>query len=79
MSFNTAIIQRILELCDKNNITPNRLAELSAIPPTTMFNLINGNVSNPSAKNIYKICKVFKISLKDFYNTDLFNNMDFDD
>lgn len=79
MSFNTAIIQRILELCDKNNITPNRLAELSAIPPTTMFNLINGNVSNPSAKNIYKICKVFKITLKDFYNTDLFNNMDFDD
>ncbi len=79
MSFNTAIIQRILELCDKNNITPNRLAELSAIPPTTMFNLINGNVTNPSAKNIYKICKVFKISLKDFYNTDLFNNMDFDD
>ena len=79
MSFNTAIIQRILELCDKNSITPNRLAELSAIPPTTMFNLINGNVTNPSAKNIYKICKVFKISLKDFYNTDLFNNMDFDD
>lgn len=79
MSFNTAIIQRILELCDKNNITPNRLAELSAIPPTTMFNLINGNVTNPSAKNIYKICKVFKISLRDFYNTDLFNNMDFDD
>ena len=33
MFFNEAISKRIYELCDKENITIYRLAELSIIPP----------------------------------------------
>lgn len=33
MLFKEAIILRILDLCNKYNYTPNKLAELSAIAP----------------------------------------------
>ena len=33
MSFTEAIINRILELCKMNHITPNKLSELSTVPP----------------------------------------------
>lgn len=71
--FKEAISQRILELCDTYNYTPNRLAELSAIPPSTLRALISNKVDNPSSTIIFKICKTLKIDLKDFYDSKLFD------
>lgn len=79
MLFKEAVSRRILELCEQYNITPNKLAELSAIPPTTLCSLIANRVDNPSSTNIYKICKTLKISLKDFFDNELFDFNNFDD
>ena len=46
MSFTQAIIKRILELCEKNHITPNKLSELSTVPVATLFALLNDKVEN---------------------------------
>jgi transcriptional regulator with XRE-family HTH domain len=73
MLFKEAVSQRILELCDKYNYTPNKLAELSAIPPSTLRALLSNNVDNPSSTIIFKICKTLKIDLKDFYDSKLFD------
>jgi len=72
MYFKEAVSTRIIELCKENNITPNKLAELSTVPPSTLLALLANKVENPSSTVIYKICKVFKINLKDFYKSDLF-------
>ena len=69
MLFKEAITLRILELCNKYNYTPNKLAELSAIAPSTLRALLANNVDNPSSK----ICKTLKIELKDFYDSPLFD------
>ena len=58
MSFTETIINRILELCKMNHITPNKLSELSTVPVATLFALLNDKVENPSSRNIYKICNV---------------------
>lgn len=79
MLFKEAISKRILELCNIHNITPNKLAELSAIPSTTFNSLINNRVTNPSSYLIYKICKTLNIEIKDFFNSPLFTNNKFDD
>ena len=71
MSFTQAIINRILELCKKNHITPNKLSELSTVPVATLFALLNDKVENPSSKNIYKL------TVAEFYDTDIFNQMNF--
>lgn len=73
MLFKEAVSQRILELCDKYDYTPNKLAELSAIPPSTLRALLANNVNNPSSFIIYKLCRTLKITLKDFYDSKLFD------
>lgn len=60
------------------NITPNMLAELSSIPSTNIKDLINNIINNPSTVIIYKICKTLNLSLKDFFNSEYFDE-DFDD
>lgn len=79
MYFKEAVSQRIFELCKENNITPNKLAEMSTIPPSTLLALLANKVDNPSSTVIYKVCKVFKINLKDFYNSQLFEFKNLED
>ena len=76
VKFREAVTERIYELCEEYNYTPNRLAELSTVPPTTFRSLLSNNVANPSAYVIYKVCKTFKIELKDFFDSDLFKNLE---
>lgn len=47
------------------------------VPVATLFALLNDKVENPSSRNIYKICKVFGITMAEFYDTDIFNKMSF--
>ena len=68
MLFKEAVSSRIIELCNKYNYTPNKLAEMSAVPPSTLRALLANNVDNPSSFIIYKICKTFKITLSEFFN-----------
>lgn len=79
MLFKQAVSTRILELCNQYNYTPNRLAELSAVTPSTLRALLANKVENPSSYIIYKICKTLKIKVKDFYDSDLFNYERLDD
>ncbi len=72
MFFKEAISLRIYELCEQNKFSPNKLAELSGIPPTTLNDLLNKKVNNPSSYIIFRICKTFKIELKDFFDSNLF-------
>lgn len=73
MLFKEAISKRIYELCDDNKITPNKLAELAAVAPSTLQDMLSLKVSNPSSYIIFQICITLKISLKDFFDSDLFN------
>jgi len=73
MLFKEAVSLRIYELCDKYDYSPNKLAELSSIPNTTFESMILKRVTNPSARNIYKICRTLKIDVKEFYNSSLFD------
>lgn len=72
MLFKEAVSQRIYELCNKYNYTPNKLAEMSATPPSTLRATLSNKVENPSSYVIYRICKTLKIEIKEFYNSDLF-------
>ena len=73
MLFKKALSLRIEELCSKRNITVNKLAEMSTIPPSTLRDIVNCKVENPSSSVIYQVCKTLKISLKQFYDSELFN------
>ena len=57
MKLKEATSRRIIELCNKYGYTPNKLAEMSTIPPATFNDMINGKRENPSSLVISKICK----------------------
>lgn len=79
MLFKEAVSKRILELCNRYNYTPNKLAELSATPPSTLRALLANKVDDPSSYVIYKICKTLKMDVKDFYNCTLFDRNNIED
>lgn len=70
--FKEAISKRIYELCDIYKITPNKLAELSAVAPSTLQDMLSLKVTKPNAYVIHQICKTFKITLKEFYDSEIF-------
>ncbi len=76
MKLKEATSRRIIELCNKYGYTPNRLAEMSTVPPATFNDMVNEKRDNSSSYVIYKICKTLKIEMKDFYDSDLFKNLE---
>lgn len=74
MTTKEAIANRILELCKKHNVTINALANLSGVPPMTIYSMLDSRSENPGVITIKKICDGLNIDLPDFFNTDSFRN-----
>lgn len=72
----TAIKNRILELCGKRNITINKLATISAIPPSSLKAILYGRSQNPKIVTLKLICDGLGITLAEFFNTEEFNNLE---
>ena len=78
MTLLEATRKRIDELCKKNNMNINQLAIASGINPSTIRSIFKVITKSPSSETIYYICIGFGISLKDFYNSPLFEELDDD-
>ena len=66
MKAHEAVAVRIQELCKEHNLTVNKLANRSAIPPSTVKNIIYGVSTNPGITTIKIICDGLDISLIEF-------------
>ena len=55
MTYYDAVIKRLTDLCNKKNITINRLATLSGITQSTVDNLMKGKTKNPKLKTLHKL------------------------
>lgn len=76
MDTKTVVATRILQLCKENNLTINGLARLSAVPPSTLKNILNGVSKNPGVVTIKLLCDGLNITLADFFNTEEFKNLE---
>ena len=72
MQLNEAISKRIINLCNENNITVNKLAMLSGLYQSTVNNILLGFSNNPQILTIYRICQGFNMSIDEFFKDDLF-------
>lgn len=68
MKSREAVVLRILELIESQNITINKLSTISAVPPTTLKNIIHGYTVNPGIVTIKKLCDGLGITLKEFFH-----------
>ncbi|MBQ7521715.1 MAG: helix-turn-helix transcriptional regulator [Clostridia bacterium] len=73
MKTKKAIAQRIFELCQERNITINALANISGVSPTTIYSMLNNKSKNPGVVSIKKLCDGFEITVREFFNSPLFD------
>ena len=70
---------RIQQLCAANGYNINSLARKGGIPPTTLKNIIYGTSNNPGIVTIKLVCDGLGISLYDFFDTDVFKEVELED
>ena len=76
MDTSTAIKNLILQLCEERHLTINRLANMSAIPPSSLKNILYGKSQSPKVITIKLLCDGLNITLGEFFNTPEFNSLE---
>lgn len=76
MKTREAVAKRITELCLERNLTINGLATISAVPPSTLKNIIYGISKNPGVVTIKMLCDGLELSLDEFFNSALFKDLE---
>ena len=69
MDTYTAVKNRLLRLCEEKNVSIHKLAINSAVPPSTIKNILYGKSKNPGIVTIKMLCDGLDISLVDFFDT----------
>ena len=76
MTMQNAVKNRLLKLCGERNITINKLSSLSALPLSSIKNILYGKSCNPKLITIKMICDGPNISLSEFFASEEFDNLD---
>ena len=72
----TAIKERILHLCAERDISINKLATISALPPSSVKNILYGRSTDPKIITIKKLCDGLGITLGEFFSTPEFDALE---
>ena len=72
----SAVKNRILQLCGERNISVNKLATISALPPSSVKNILYGKSQNPKLLTIKLICDGLDITLGQFFSTPEFDGLE---
>ncbi len=76
MSIKEAIVQRFQELCKERNMKYNELAVRSGVTPSTVYSMMNPNRKDLSVITVKKLCDGLDITIIDFFNCKLFENLE---
>ena len=72
----TAVRNRILALCGERDISINKLATISALPPSSIKTILYGKSQNPKLLTIKMICDGLGITLREFFSTEEFDALE---
>ena len=76
MDTYTTVKNRLLMLCEEKRMSIHRLAMESAVPPSTIKNILYGKSQNPGIVTIKMLCDGLGISLTEFFYTEEFRNLE---
>lgn len=72
----TAIVLRLLILCAARDMNTYELAQKARISPGSLYSILSEKSKNPSIRSIRKLCMGLEVSMKDFFNCDIFNQLE---
>ena len=76
MNAKQAVSARILELCKQRGIAINALANSAGISPSTIYSILNTKSMNPGIVTIKQICDGIDISLREVFDSPIFENLE---
>jgi DNA-binding Xre family transcriptional regulator len=76
MFVKKAVVARFLELCNDRGISPNELANISGVTPSTVYSMLDENRRNISITTIKKLCDGLEVTLGQFFSSSYFDNLD---
>ncbi len=76
MSVKDAVAERFLNICKNRNIKPNELATMSGVTPSTVYSMLDSSRRNISIVVIKKLCDGLDMSLKEFFTSYEFDNLE---
>ena len=76
MNIGEAVKLRILDLCKKNEITVNKLSYICGLTQSTLNNIVSGRNNTTTISTIKKICDGLEITIQDFFNSPIFENLE---
>lgn len=74
MNVRDAVKQRILNLCESNNMTINKLALECGLTQSTLNSIVNTGSKNPTLATVAKVCAGLNISVREFFDDELFES-----
>lgn len=75
MTISEAVVERIHTLCKERNATINKISNISGVTQSTISDIVNHVTGNAPIATIKKLCDGFEISIRDFFNDDLFDDL----
>ena len=76
MNAKEAVAERIKELCQERKLAVNALANRCGVPPSTFYSILNTKSKNPGVITIQKLCDGLEISVREFFDSELFENLE---
>ena len=76
MNVGEAVRLRILELCDKYDISVNKLSNISGVTQSTVNNIVSGRNNSATVSTIKKLCDGLGITIEEFFSSEVFRELD---
>ena len=76
MTVKEALEKRILQLLSERSIAINALANSAGVAPSTVYSILNTKSQNPGIVSIKKLCDGLDISIREFFDCELFDNLE---
>ena len=76
MTVKDVVANNFRLLCKKRGITPNELATLSGVTPSTVYSLLDDRRRDVSIITIKKLCDGLDMTITDFFDDDIFKTLE---
>lgn len=76
MDMYTAVKERLLNLCNEHNMSIHKLSIESAVPASTIKNILYGKSKNPGVVTLKMLCDGLGISVTEFFDSPVFHNLE---
>ena len=78
MKLNQAVSLRLQELLAERGMTQYQLFTKSGVPKSTIHNLIQCSYDSVKLRIIHELCQGFEISISEFFQSPLFEEINLD-